>query len=628
MKKHLLQQFMLVAVIGITSCSTKPDDTNTVPVTFEKQAPGTYTFTDPDNATAIKTYLINEDMHLFEVVDGSEDLLYYFESIVLGDETRAYYASFDGTYIGVEVVTGGIVNGEAGKTLSLFKDTAFVIDIKDFADKDSIKWEEINRINSTVPKIPADPNSFEVLAPGTYTFAAIESGSIETIYTVNSATLDIYVADVKKYDFVAKVVDDVTKAHYQNSDTDKYIGVEVVTGGIVNGDAGKTLSLFKDKSAPAFTTEWISTDDVDFAEENRINSGELPVKPWEVVGDSTGISTSTVTSTSSVVDSSGNLYVMYGDGTPRVKKYDGSSWTTMDITAAGIVREGADIIIDNTGNIYVTAVYDGLPKVWKLPAGTSTWEDITPTGLVAGGKAGYRGSSVAVNKDGKLYFSYTANIAAIVMEYSAANWTRLGTTSIVSCGFTSLAVHPTAGDVFVAAAGRKNKDYSLKIYKWDGGTTTWVQTPKVDGGATADALPVQEIDLKYNSNGDLYIAYLDGSNGSKGTVRKFSGTAWELVGVKTFTDGFANAFSMGFDQLGNPIVAHSGDIGGAAWNGDPAPAKAYIFLNGSWGPIGTGQVSTGNAENSSVAIHSDGTIYVSYGDLDNDNKLSVRKFLP
>ena len=319
---------------------------------------------------------------------------------------------------------------------------------------------------------------------------------------------------------------------------------------------------------------------------------------------------------------------MYGDGTPRVKKYDGSSWTTMDITAAGIVREGADIIIDNTGNIYVTAVYDGLPKVWKLPAGTSTWEDITPTGLVAGGKAGYRGSSVAVNKDGKLYFSYTANIAAIVMEYSAANWTRLGTTSIVSCGFTSLAVHPTAGDVFVAAAGRKNKDYSLKIYKWDGGTTTWVQTPKVDGGATADALPVQEIDLKYNSNGDLYIAYLDGSNGSKGTVRKFSGTAWELVGVKTFTDGFANAFSMGFDQLGNPIVAHSGDIGGAAWNGDPAPAKAYIFLNGSWGPIGTGQVSTGNAENSSVAIHSDGTIYVSYGDLDNDNKLSVRKFLP
>ena len=51
-----------------------------------------------------------------------------------------------------------------------------------------------------------------------------------------------------------------------------------------------------------------------------------------------------------------------------------------------------------------------------------------------------------------------------------------------------------------------------------------------------------EVDIEITPNGQLYMAYIDTDNSSKITVRKWSGTAWQLVG--TAGQGTANSFDL------------------------------------------------------------------------------------
>ena len=624
------------------------------PDSFVRKAPGTYVFADLSGNMFLQpsiTYTIKSDLHIY---DKNDKRIYHYKKQKDNSADRAVYVKYIdvgvggpvGEYaasIGVEVVRGGAIeNSEPGtdKMLTLFRDTTDLRNIKDFYKQVFVTFYDANRINSTTPLRPTDTESFHYNAPDIYKFEVLEEGAIATTYRIHPVSLDIYkgateeLSTDKAYKFVSNTtVASKTRAHYQSMEDGTFIGVEVVKNGVRNSlDNTKTLSLFKDKTTnPGTTTEWANIDDIDFAEGNRITAAEAPpvVRPpdWKKIGDdSTGFSAGTVTDTASVVDSVGNLYVMYGDGAPRVKKYSlgTSTWTTMNIAAAGTVLE-AEITIDGSDNIYVTAKYNMAPKVWKLPAGTSTWEDITPEGLTTGNFP-----SITVNNAGtKLYLSYIGS-KPNVKEYDTGTkvWTTIASDlASLNAWTTPIAVHPTSDELYLAKAGKQGGNWNLSIHKLSG--TSWTQV-----GANLTLNTTQDIDLKFSPSGVLYVAYytmiLSGNNNiSRGTVKKLNGATWELVGAENFMENPPSYLSMSFDSSENPIVAYSGADGSSPkWVGTTAPAEAYAFDGATWNTIGlTGKISTGDAEYTSVTVHSDGTVYVSYKDRLNDNKLSVRQFV-
>ena len=602
------------------------------PNLFIGKAPGTYIFEDPDNLEGNITYTIGNDLHLYLDTTKVYD---YIEQNEASQEQAFYKSATGDTYIGVEVVREGTIDNSDPKTdkmLSLFKDTSFVIDIKDFATQTDVTWGEDNRINSTVPKTPKDPNSFEAMVPGNYTFTVQNAGdgSVETIYTVDRATLDIYIADDKKYDFVAKVVGDETRAHYQNSDTDKYIGVEVVTGGIVNGDAGKTLTLFKDKSHPLVVREWINPADIVWSDQNRIVYAEIPAQPWiDVAGttSSVGISTQAVHWISSIVDKDDNLYVFAQDSGGRLQRYDANAQTWKQIIVTTEGTDTSDIETDTDGNIYIVATTTAT-KVWKATAtdlaNAANGADNVFTDLAL--PAGLNGkSTITIDPTTKhIYVAVSGAGVVTVKKYDGANWTDAGTVTDASVGvshFTALATDDT-GKVYLAVGGGNLAAHNLKVYKLETSGVTWTSTT----GETAIG-SAMDIDLEFNDTGSfkgLYLAYKDSNKDGKATVKKLNGAgdAWETQGVEGFTGANSDYLSIAFDGNGNTILAYGGD----SQSGLAGPSKAYYLLDNQWEALGTGQASSGDSYYSSLAVSSSGTVYLSFHDREAGGKLTVKQY--
>jgi len=603
------------------------------PNLFIGKAPGTYIFADPDNLDKTISYEIKNDLNLYK--DTTK--VYDYVRLKDGSEDQAFYKSATGdTYIGLEVVrNSATANSDPAtdkKMLSLFKDTSFVIDIKDFAAEGDVKWDEINRINSTVPLTPADPKSFEAQAPGTYVFLALDSGSTETTYIVDKATLDIYISPDKVFEFVSKIAGDETRAYYLNPSTKRYIGVEVVNENTVtNSDPnteGKLLSLYKNRLNSYITREWLTKEEVVFNTANQIYDAESPAKSWDPVGASVGMSTGNINWSVSAIDSQDNLYVFYEGGPLTVQRYDATAktWKSMIVESRGAASSTTAITVDKNDNIYVATARNPLGSykgmIWKataasLASSNPVWTDVTPSDAVDMGKP----ALAADPNTGDIYYSYTLADGAYVQKSTDGgnNWTRLAGVIPITGGnkgiFISLAVKSTSGEVYLATGGGNDLARELKIYRWTG--SIWESTTAVSIGNAED------VDLKINPKDQgLYVAYFDIDNGKKATVKKLVGDTWVTQGAPGFSGRRADYLKINFDKNGNAVVAYGGD------GSVDGPSRAYFLLDNQWEPLGTGQASKGNSYYSALSVASDGTVYLSFNDQEQGGKLTVKQYKP
>ncbi|MDQ6419589.1 S-layer homology domain-containing protein [Paenibacillus sp. LHD-117] len=115
-----------------------------------------------------------------------------------------------------------------------------------------------------------------------------------------------------------------------------------------------------------------------------------------------------------------------------------------------------------------------------------------------------------------------------------------------------------------------------------------------------------------------YVAYTDG-NGKKATVKKYDGTDWVLVGSGAVSTGIAEYTSMFVDNTGIPYVAYIDKA-----NGSKATVMKYDGTN--WVPVGGSAVSTGGANYTSLSVDHAGTPYVAYMDAANGNKATVMRY--
>ena len=118
-------------------------------------------------------------------------------------------------------------------------------------------------------------------------------------------------------------------------------------------------------------------------------------------------------------------------------------------------------------------------------------------------------------------------------------------------------------------------------------------------------------------NGEPYVAYADGANGSKATVMRYTGKSWETVGKAGFSAGEADYTSLAFYD-GEPHVAYMD-----AENKNTATVMHYT--GGSWQTVGTAGFSAGSATYTVLAFDG-GEPHVAYMDGANGNKATVMRY--
>jgi hypothetical protein len=130
------------------------------------------------------------------------------------------------------------------------------------------------------------------------------------------------------------------------------------------------------------------------------------------------------------------------------------------------------------------------------------------------------------------------------------------------------------------------------------------------GQAAFSAAHVTSCRIAFDRDDVPYVAYQDLSPGARTSVKRFVAGGWEYVGAQGGASiGTAWYNQMRFDAEDNLYVA-TRDYG----VGGRVNVRAFLAGATSWGPVGIGIISPGEAHYTSIALRPDGTPCIAFAD--------------
>jgi hypothetical protein len=305
--------------------------------------------------------------------------------------------------------------------------------------------------------------------------------------------------------------------------------------------------------------------------------------------DAAGFSTGQIFYTSLKIDQDGDAYIAYSDAgngdrlTVQGLDWDSDTWGTIGSFTEAIPEPGGfalnyvSLALDSSGVPYVAFPdYDADADNYKLT----------------------------------------------VKKYNGASWDLVGTRRFSSGRprYVSLSIDGTTP---YAAFQDDEKGNNLVVMKYTGsGASGWEYVGPSAGLTENSAI---YISLCIDSSHVPYVAYMDGDNGAKATVRVFNSVAndWDPVGTAGFSTGLAYDVSLCLDGDGVPYVVY--EDASLAYQ---AVARKYTGSGVTgWAAVDAdSEPSTGEATWCSLDIDANNVPYVAYRDGDNSDKLTVKKF--
>jgi len=463
-------------------------------------------------------------------------------------------------------------------------------------------------------------------------------------------------ATVKKYDGAAWV--DVGTAGFSAAAV-KYTGLAIAADG----------------------TPYLAYDDYSFSY-GKATVQKWNGSAWETVG-SAGFSVSSITYIDLAISADGMPYIGYAEGAATtVKKYDGTAW----VDVGNVTPPGSGFIIRSQYYISLALSSDGTPYIGyqdgdvpstiaivkKFEGGK--WVVLGGGGLVATNGAAY--PTIAISKMGTRYIGYgdyeNENKAA-VKRFNGTSWENVG--SAVSSSYaiqTFIAMSPADTPYVVYDENTNFGGKGVTVKKFNG--TIWEtvgnegfaltgpganivfgkdSTPYVGAEnivyrlnkATNKWISIGEFGVPYQiaavpnclavaPDGMLYDAYrsrfsdIYNGNQDKISVGKYDSTSntWSYVGSQYIGDSTTAESNLHISPDGTLYLCYQ-DY--KSKDGIAGRATVKKFDGTDWVDVGSPRFTPGIASHPRLAIASNGTLYVAYGD--NflhiaDNKASVMKF--
>lgn len=343
---------------------------------------------------------------------------------------------------------------------------------------------------------------------------------------------------------------------------------------------------------------------------------------WQPVGTA-GFSAAGIAHPSLAFNSNNEPYIAFKDGAnaqkATVMKFDGTNWVIVGTAgfSAGFASYSS-LAFNSSNEPYVAYRDNNLDKLTVKKFDGTNWVTVGTEGF--SGDAQEEIISLAFNSNDEPYVAYTdmtlinnAVNQATVMKFDGTNWVTVGTAGFAFARDISLAFNGNDEPYVAFHGGNGNK---TTVMKFDG--TNWVAV----GTAGFSASNSEYTSLAFNSNDEPYVAYRDDANSDKVTVMKFNGNNWVAVGMVGFSAGVASYTSLAFNSSNEPYVAFREFVSGNIQN----QATVMKFDGTNWVVVGTPGFSAGYADQTNLAINSNGEPYVAYVDVTQLYKATVMKF--
>lgn len=300
-------------------------------------------------------------------------------------------------------------------------------------------------------------------------------------------------------------------------------------------------------------------------------------------------------------------------------------------------------------------------KITVMKYNNVQWVNEGPVGFTSG--KGIH-SDIAFNNANVPYVVYCAedfSYKVVVRMFDGNNWVAVGNSqgiSTVQARYTKIAIY---NDTPFVAFSDNSVNEKLTVMKYDG--TNWATV----GTAGVSPNEATEIDFAVNSNGELYVSFINGkTNSDHISVMKYDGTQWSTLGMHSFggkyqtymalnsnsvphvstplrngTVEYYNSNTNSWDTLGQNgfagfqisqtsiAIDKRNNVYQAFVNtGSNPPAKLSVmrYTGSNWVYVGSDRFSIGDASNVKLAIDSKTTVYVGYRESSNNSKATVMKY--